>query len=147
MRHALLSILLLLQAVSPLTAWGREPAYHETVAAVADHIHDGDTLIVAVPSWPAIVSPIQVRVAGIDTPELHDKRPDIRAQAELARGWVAAHLPPGAAVTLRNVRRDKYFRLLADVDVVVDGETRNLASELVRRGLARPYDGQGPKPW
>lgn len=142
-----IALALLLQVVCCPAAWSAEPVYHESVAAVVDHVHDGDTVIVAVPSWPAIVSRIQVRVAGIDTPEIHDKRPAIAAQAALARDWVAVHLPPGASVSLRHVRRDKYFRLLADVDIEIDGETRDLAVELLRRGLARPYAGQGPKPW
>lgn len=145
--QALVAMMLLFQAVASLAAWGAEPVYHDTVAAVVDHVYDGDTVIVTVVSWPAVVSPIQVRVAGIDTAEIHDKRPEIRAMGLLARDWVAAHLRPGDSVTLRNVRRDKYFRLLADVNVVVDGETRDLATELIRRGLAKPYDGQGPKPW
>ena len=141
------ALLLLLQAAAPLAVWSAEPVYHATVSAVVDHVHDGDTVIVAVPGWPAVVSPIEVRVAGIDTAEIHDKRPEIKAMAALAKDWVAAHLRAGEAVTLRNVRRDKYFRLLADLDVVVDGEVRDLATELIRRGLAKPYDGQGPKPW
>lgn len=141
-----LALVLLLQVVGLPAAWSAEPVYHASVAAVVDHVHDGDTLTVVVPSWPAIVSPVQVRVAGIDTPELHDKHPLIRALACTARNWVAAHLPPGAAVTLRHVRRGKYFRLVADVDFL-DGKARDLATELLRRGLAKPYDGQGPKPW
>jgi endonuclease YncB( thermonuclease family) len=145
--QALVAVVLLLQVAGLPAAWSAERVYHESVPVVVDHVHDGDTLIVAVPSWPAVVSPIQVRVAGIDTPELHDKRPSVRALALMARDWVAAHLPAGSGATLRHVRRDKYFRLLADVDVVVDGEIRDLASELVRRGLARPYEGQGSKPW
>jgi endonuclease YncB( thermonuclease family) len=124
-----------------------ERVYHESVPAVVDHVHDGDTIIVVVPDWPAILSPIQVRVAGIDTAEIHDPRPEIRAMGLLARDWLVAHLRPGDAVTLKNVRRDKYFRLLADLSAPVDGETRDVASEMVRRGLAKPYDGQGPKPW
>ncbi len=119
--------LFLLQVAGLPAAWGAEPVYHEAVSAV--------------------VSPIQVRVAGIDTAEIHDKRPEIKAMGLLARDWVAEHLRPGEAVTLRHVRRDKYFRLLADLDVTVDGEVRDLATELIRRGLAKPYTGQGPKPW
>lgn len=137
--------LLLVAAMTPAAAGGR--VYVESVPAVVDHVHDGDTVIVTVSGWPAVVSPIQVRVYGIDTAEIHDPRPDVRAQAELARDWLDGHLRPGDAVILRNVRRDKYFRLLGDIEAQVDGEQRDVASELVRRGLARPYDGQGPKPW
>lgn len=143
----LLFVLLLVQAAAPWAAWSRELVYHASVAAVVDHVHDGDTVIVTVPGWPAVVSPIEVRVAGVTTGEIHDKRPEFKALAALATDWVAAHLRPGDAVTLRNVRRDTSFRLLACLDVSVDGETRDLAEELMRRGLAKPYDGQGLKPW
>ncbi len=138
---------LLLLAATLAAARSAEPASHEVVSAVVDHVHDGDTLSVTVPSWPAVFSPILVRVAGIDTAEIHDSRPEVRALGAQARDWTAAHFRPGDSVTLRHVRRDKYFRLLADVDVVVDGETRDLAAELLRLGLARPYDGRGAKPW
>jgi endonuclease YncB( thermonuclease family) len=117
------------------------------VAAQVVRVHDGDTFTVAVQGWPALVSPIQVRLHGFDAAELGGPRPFEGSCAELARDWLAGVLPPGTAVTLRNVRRDKYFRALADVVAVVDGESRDVASELLRRGLVRPYSGRGPKPW
>ncbi|MHC1792032.1 thermonuclease family protein [Solidesulfovibrio sp.] len=140
-----LCCLLLAAAMTPAAARGR--VFVESVSAVVDHVYDGDTLTVIVPGWPAVVSSIQVRVYGIGTAEIHDPCPEIQALGLLARDWLAAHLRPGDAVTLRNVRRDKSPWLLADIEAVVDGEARDVASELVRRGLARPYDGQGPKPW
>ena len=142
----LLACLLLAAVWLPRTAVG-ERVYADSVTAVVDHVHDGDTVIVTVPGWPAVVSPIQVRLYGIDTAEIYDPRPEIRAMGALARDWLAAHLRPGDAVVLRDVRRDKYFRLLANIEATVDGEPRDLAAEMVRLGLAKPYDGQGPKPW
>lgn len=143
---SILACLLLATVWSPRIAAG-ERVYADNVPAVVDHVHDGDTVIVSVPGWPAVISPIQVRVYGIDTAELHDPRPEIRAQAELARDWLASRLPPGTSVMLRDVRRDKYFRLLASITATVDGETCDVAEEMVRRGLAKPYNGQGKKPW
>jgi endonuclease YncB( thermonuclease family) len=119
----------------------------QSVPAVVDHVHDGDTLTVTVPGWPAIVSPILVRLHGIDAAELSDPRPVEGSFADLARDWLTDLLPPGTAVTLRAVRRDKYSRLLGKITASVDGEQRDVASELLRRGLARPYSGRGPKPW
>lgn len=121
--------------------------YIESVSAVVDYVHDGDTFTVTVPGWPAIVSPIQVRLHGIDAAELGDPRPVEGSYADLARDWLTALLPPGTVVTLRAVRRDKYLGLLGEITTLVDGEQRDVASELVRRGLARPYSGRGPKPW
>jgi endonuclease YncB( thermonuclease family) len=143
---SLIACLLLAVAWLPRVAAG-ERVYADSVPAVVDHVHDGDTVIVTVPGWPAVVSPIQVRIYGIDTAEIHDPRPDIQAMGLLARDWLAAHLRPGDAVILRDVRRDKYFRLLAEVTATMDGEARDVATEMVRRGLAKPYNGQGPKPW
>lgn len=45
-------------------------------------------------------------------------------------------------MTLRNLRRDKYFRLLADVEA----DSGDIASALIERGLAKPYEG-GRKQW
>ncbi len=142
----LLACLLLAAPWFPRAA-ASERVYADSVPAVVDHVHDGDTVIVTVPGWPAVISPVQVRLFGIDTAEIHDPRPEIRAMSLLASDWLAAHLRPGDAVVLRAVRRDKYFRLLAEITAAVDGEARDLASEMVRRGLAKPYYGQGPKPW
>ena len=119
----------------------------QSVSAVVAKVHDGDTFTVTVPGWPAIVSPIQVRLHGIDAAELGDPRPVEGTFADLARDWLTALLPPGTAVTLRAVRRDKYFRLLGKLEAMVDGKQCDVASELLRRGLARPYSGRGPKPW
>jgi len=40
-------------------------------------------------------------------------------------------------IKLTNLRRDKYFRLLAEVSI--DGE--DLGYSLIKNDLARPYDG------
>ena len=45
-------------------------------------------------------------------------------------------------IELRNLARDKYFRILADV--YVNGQL--LADALKEKGLAKDYDGEGPKP-
>lgn len=142
----LLACLLLAAVWLPRTAVG-ERVYADSTPAVVDHVHDDGTVIVSVPGWPAVVSPIQVRVPGLVSPQLHDPRPEIRALAVLARDWLAAHLRPGVAVVLRGVRCDPAGRLLANIEAQIDGETRDVATELVRRGLAKPCNGQGRKPW
>ena len=91
---------------------------------------DGDTLVVDIPEYPDIIGKsIRVRLLGVDAPELRDPNPLIRQAAQAARQAMAALLPPGTAVTLTRIRRDKYFRL--DADVSVDG--RDAAAAL---GLA-----------
>ena len=103
---------------------------------------DGDTIIVNIKEWPAIVGQqIGVRVAGCDTPELRDKRAEIRGVAKEAKSVVASILVNARTIKLRNISRGKYFRLVADVYA----DEVNLAHLLIASGLALPYDG-GTKP-
>jgi len=105
---------------------------------------DGDTVIVNIAGWPDIVGhEIGVRVAGCDTPELRDKRPNIRAKAYEAKEAVFLLLNTAQTVELRNIRRGKYFRLVAEV--YADGT--DIAIVLIGAGLAQPYDGGTRPSW
>ncbi len=84
--------------------------------AVVVRVCDGDTVVVDIPEYPPIIGKaIRVRLAGVNAPELRDPDPDVRRAAEEARQAMAALLPPGTAVTLTRLARDKYFRLNAVV--------------------------------
>ena len=52
-------------------------------------------------------------------------------------------LRSGRIIELRNIQRDKYFRILAEV--WIDG--RNLNDQLVKAALARIYDGGQREGW
>lgn len=105
---------------------------------------DGDTIVVTIDGWPEVVGhEIGVRVAGCDTPELRDKRPDIKRLAYEAKGAVLLMLQHSRQIELRNIRRGKYFRLVADV--YADGN--KLSEFLIRQGLAQPYDGGTRPKW
>lgn len=105
-------------------------------------VYDGDTITVTIPDYPRIIGErIKVRIAGIDTPELTSKDQATKELARTAKQTVVALVRSGQPVTLRNVRREKYFRILADVYV---GE-KSVADELIKLGLAKPYNG-GKKP-
>jgi micrococcal nuclease len=107
-----------------------------------DRVHDGDTFIVEIADvHPLMGTQVSVRINGIDTPEITDKREEVKWLAIQARDYVAKRLEGAQSIELLNVQRDKYFRILADV--LVDGV--NLAEELVEKGLAKRYDG-GVKP-
>lgn len=104
---------------------------------------DGDTIIVNIAEWPAIVGEaIGIRVNGCDTPELRDKRPEMRAKAKQAKAALLVILERAEVITLRNIERGKYFRLVADVYA----DESNVSDLLIASGLALPYDG-GTKPW
>ena len=84
--------------------------------AVVVRVCDGDTVVVDIPEYPPIIGKsIRVRLAGVNAPELRDPDPEVRRAAEQARQAMAALLPPGTAVTLTRLGRDKYFRLNAVV--------------------------------
>lgn len=105
-------------------------------------VYDGDTFKINMKSWPAVVGKnLPVRVRGIDTPEIHGKCLHEKIMARLAREEAEIKLMYGGLVELDNIQRGKYFRLVADV--YVDGES--LGERLIRKGLARPYDGKGKR--
>lgn len=100
--------------------------------------YDGDTINVRVPDvHPLIGEKISVRVAGIDTPELVSSDPCERSVARASRNFVRGMLSRASKIDLLDLKRDKYFRILADV--VADGEL--VADALLANGLAYPYDG------
>ena len=103
--------------------------------------YDGDTCTVELPGWPALVSPISVRFAGIDAPEIRGKCDREKAHAKLVKRIVEAQLLSARRVELREIERGKYFRLVARF--FADG--RDVAADLLKRGLVREYDGTGPR--
>jgi endonuclease YncB( thermonuclease family) len=81
-----------------------------------------------------------IRVMGMDTPELRGACTAERELAQRARDRLAQLLAGG--VTLQPRGMDRYRRVLA---VVRDRRGRDLAEVLIAEGLARPYDGRGPR--
>jgi len=107
-------------------------------------VYDGDTFTCDIEGiHPLIGESISVRINGIDTPEMTDDRPEIRTRAIAARDYLNHRLNTAETVELKRLQRDKYFRILADV--YVDGEP--VGRELIREGLARPYDGGTKTEW
>ena len=106
---------LLSPIAGPARAHG--PQYGQ-VRAVVVRVCDGDTVVVDIPEYPAVIGKsIRIRLAGVNAPELRDPDPGLRRAAWAAKAAMAELLPPGTDVTLQNIRRDKYFRLDADIRV------------------------------
>ena len=134
-------LVLLVLLGSPLCV-GAEQLFGDTPAVVRKVV-DGDTLVVDIPDYPPLVGhAIGVRVAGCDTPEKRDSRPELQQRARSAHRRTKQLATPGTTIMLRNLRRDKYFRILADVET----EKGDLARILIDEGLALPYNG-GTKQW
>jgi len=116
--------------------------YGNVAVARVVSVYDGDTFRADLEGYPAITGEnIPIRIKGIDTPGMRDKRPEIKALARDAREFTKDMLESGNVIILRNIERGKYFRIVADV--YVDGVS--LSHGLLLLELAKPYDG-GKKP-
>lgn len=107
-------------------------------------VYDGDTITIA-SKLPYASSPLyrfQVRLRGIDCPEIHGKTEDEKAMALLARTEMET-LVMQKPVVLKNVGTEKYGRLLADV--YVNGIHVN--AHMLEKGLAVPYSGKTKPSW
>lgn len=107
-------------------------------------IYDGDTFRVNISYWPDIIGQkIPVRVNGIDTPEMRGKCKNEIELARKAKKVTVDMLRNSKKIELRNIKRGKYFRIVADV--FVDG--KSLAEVLVQKNLAYRYSGGKKKSW
>ncbi len=100
--------------------------------------YDGDTITVNIAGYPPIIGKkISIRVNGIDTPELRTKSPKEKQLARTAKRLVKSLLKNAKSIELKNIKRGKYFRIVADV--YYDG--KSLADILIKNKLAVIYDG------
>lgn len=106
-------------------------------------VRDGDTFMIDIPNIPDVFGKnIAIRIRGIDTPELNDSREEIRKISIQAKEELEKLLLNGKKITLYNLGRDKYFRLLASVKV----DNVDVSEYLIKKGLAKKYNG-GKKEW
>lgn len=100
--------------------------------------YDADTITFNVPGvHPLLGDKINVRVSGVDTPEVRTKVTCEKQKARDAKRLVQNLLKHAKRIDLVHVSRDKYFRINADV--IVDG--KSLSHYLLKNGLAYSYDG------
>ena len=119
---------------------GSKKTYGDAVVQNIISIYDGDTFRVDIENFPDIVGKnISIRVNGIDTPEIRTKDPVEKEKAIKARDFARDLLYGAKVVMLKNLRRGKYFRIIADVHLLTEHETKNLAEELLKEGHAIPY--------
>ncbi len=104
--------------------------------------YDGDTITVKIPGvHPLIGENISVRVKGIDTPELKTKDQCEKEKGRIAKKLTENIMKKAKRIDLKNIERDKYFRILADVEY--DG--KDLKNTLLKNNIAHEYSG-GSKP-
>ncbi len=115
-------LFLLLVAIGASGAFSHSLAQAETV--FVKRVIDGDTI--------RLDGGVRVRLIGVDTPELTDKRPEVKALAQAAASFVRQSVE-GKPVKLEydRERRDRWGRTLAYV-YLEDGTFLN--AEIVRQG-------------
>ena len=119
------------------------------VDAFVTGAYDGDTIHVEAQIWPRMTWKGNVRVLGVDTPEIHGKCDLEKQRARTARDYVRTLLT-GRIVRLTHIAEDKYGGRV-DARVIYHdpdtGQWRNLANELIRLGMGRAYDGGTRQGW
>ena len=136
------SLFIVLMVACSLMAGDR--MYGNTRLTEVIRVYDGDTFYGLVKSWPRIIGDtIGIRVYGIDTPEMRGSSDSIKILAIQAKKFAEEFLMSGGRVRLKDMRRGKYFRIVAEVWV----GRKSLAEELIKAGLARPYDGGTKQTW
>ncbi|MEN6541505.1 thermonuclease family protein [Parvibaculum sp.] len=114
------------------------------VEAQVIRVVDGDTLKVKAEIWLGQTVEVEVRLAGVDAPELKGKCREEREGAIRARDYLA-RLSAAGHVRLTDIKRDKFGgRVIANVS---NDETPDFSAALRARGLARAYGGAKRGSW
>uniref|UniRef100_UPI002147E37C thermonuclease family protein n=1 Tax=Endozoicomonas sp. ONNA1 TaxID=2828740 RepID=UPI002147E37C len=125
-------------------AFAGNSSYGGIVVNRVNSVYDGDTIRVDIDGWPEIVGKnISIRVNGVDTPEIKGECILEKKAAIRARDFVYEKLSTAQRVELREIKRGKYFRLIAYV--YIDG--KDLSEMLINAGLARVYNGGSRRGW
>jgi len=112
--------------------------YGNVTVSEVTSIYDADTFRVNIAGWPPIIGErVPIRVKGVDAPEIKGKCQAEKEAARKAKQYTVQALRSARFIELRNMKRGKYFRILADVYV----DSKSLTDGLIKAGLARPYDG------
>lgn len=136
-----LSFLLLLLSISLHAASIKGIVYPTITVSKVSSVYDGNTFRANLKNYPDIIGhQIAIKIHGIDIPEIKAQCKKEKLLARKAKKFTASLLKNATHIELKNIKRGKYFRLIADV--YIDG--RNIAEILIKSGLASEYYG-GPQ--
>lgn len=114
------------------------------VEAIVVEVLDGDTFLAEAFVWPGHTVRVNVRIRGIDAPEMKARCGDERAAALRARDALVSMFGEDP-IAISNIAGAKYYgRVLADV-TTADGQ--GVASVLLGEKLVRPYGGGRREAW
>ena len=114
------------------------------IPATVLHIIDGDTIIVRARIWLGQDLDTQVRLDGVDAPELKGKCPYENRLAIKARNFILS-LASGGKVSLQDIQYGKYAGCVVARVLSPGGE--DFSDALLRTGLGRVYHGRRRKFW
>lgn len=120
----------------------------ETFGTITDievvRVYDGDTFFADIAGYPPLIGDdIGIRVRGVDCPEIRGSCDRERQLAREARDFVEELLGSADQISLVDLERGKYFRIVATV--LVDGQ--DLSALLISEGLAVPYEERDEANW
>lgn len=114
------------------------------VSARVVEVLDGDTFLADAEIWPGQTLRVNIRIRGIDAPEMKARCRAEREAADTARAALARLVADGP-VSLSNIGGAKYYgRVLADVSTEA-GEA--IAATMIEDGLVRAYGGGKRAGW
>lgn len=106
--------------------------------------YDGDTCYIIVDELPDKLEKMSVRILGIDTPEIRGKCQKEKELALKAREFANKVFREAKEIEFKDLKWGKYGgRLLTNV--YLDGKL--YADMIIKKGLARPYDGGTKHGW
>jgi endonuclease YncB( thermonuclease family) len=138
----MLRILMFLIIIQPSAAIAGK-AYGPYTAELIS-VYDGDTFTALADIWPRDPKWTEVRIIGIDAPEIRTRNVCEKQLGKKAKARLKSILENANEIKLDEIRRDKYYGRV-DARVFVDGN--DVARLMIRSGLARPYHGGKRKPW
>lgn len=142
-KQILLLIFFIVLAVITSRSKAADPNYPDIVVTKFVRNYDADTITVNIGGWPRIIGEnISIRINGIDAPEIRGGTEYSKALAKEAKYVVYMLLKCSEKIILKNPKRGKYFRIVADVEFGgVD-----LGKLLISMGYAKKYDGMSARP-
>ncbi len=149
MRFGFVFLIICVFTVSPAGAKTKSVQESKIYDAIVLKVIDGDTLKAKVKLWSDLEKIANLRIRGIDTPELRSKCAQEKKLARRARDKLKQILgikkrSDRPEILLHNVAPGKYHRYLADV---FTAKGQNVAEALIKAGLARLYLGGKRASW
>ncbi|MCW2238054.1 thermonuclease family protein [Azospirillum canadense] len=139
---AVLTGIALILATGPATS--APPLLPGPIPAEVLDVVDGDTITVRATIWLGQIVETNVRVDGMDAPEMRARCAREKDMAEAARDMARKLIGPNL-VSLMDVQPDKYGGRVRARVVTTGGA--DLSDSLIKAGLARPYHGERRQSW